>query len=130
MVTESSGPIVLIVEDDELVRELIELGLQRDGYRLLLAAEAEQALQLADTSAEPIDLIVADVNLPGRDGDGRQLAAQIGQRHPNARVLFISGAPEVVPLRDAGGRPASFLHKPFTPSVLREAARAALGWKK
>jgi CheY-like chemotaxis protein len=78
---------VLLVEDDDEVRHLLQHYLRSDGYEVMSAADALQALDLMQQKA--IDLLVTDIILPGMRGD--LLAKHFCQQHPNGRVLFISG---------------------------------------
>jgi two-component system cell cycle sensor histidine kinase/response regulator CckA len=107
---------VLLVEDADYVRSLIERVLVTQGYQVLTAASGKEALQLAGERQQPIDLLVTDIVMPRMNG--RELAIQLTLRWPNLRVLFLSGyAPNVVGAADADAIVA-FLQKPFTPAVL------------
>jgi PAS domain S-box-containing protein len=109
---------ILVVEDENGIRELIRKILQREGYRVLEAASAEQALIL--TKAQSIDLLITDVMLPGVHGP--ELARRMQQSAPKLKMLFISGfaGEEKIP---AGAR---LLAKPFTLGALLEKVRAVL----
>jgi CheY-like chemotaxis protein len=116
---------VLLVEDEPGVRSLARLALEGTGYTVLTAASAEEAIRLASAHRGRIHLILTDVIMPFMNG--RELAEWLVVRHPDARVLFMSGYPDDVltphGLELAG---TSFLHKPFTPTVLVQRVREAL----
>src|ERR1039457_4313244 len=80
---------LLIVEDQGDVRRLALSILQGNGYRLLEAENAEQALQLSAGYAGEIDLLVTDVIMPGLNG--RQLADRLAKQRPGLKVLYTSG---------------------------------------
>lgn len=111
---------VLVVEDEEGVRELVRDVLEMNGYRVLEAATGEEALRLAARHAAPIQLLVADLSLP--DLRGRDLVQRLVGERPHLRVLFISGhhqeATAVQRELGSGGR---FLSKPFTVRALLSA---------
>jgi len=81
---------VLVVEDDELVREATVGNVADLGHRVIEAADADTALRiLSDDDA--IDVLFADVRLPGKDGN--QLAREARQRRPTLKVILTSGGP-------------------------------------
>ena len=115
---------VLLVEDELALRELARRVLEQRGYRVLLAADATEALGLAETFAGPIDLLVSDVVLP--DLSGPQLAERLTAAHPGLCVLFVSGYAEPDDDRtEPGDHP--FLAKPYTHDALARAVHEALG---
>jgi two-component system, cell cycle sensor histidine kinase and response regulator CckA len=118
----TGGDTILVAEDEESVRLLVEIILRRLGYSVLLAADVGQALQMA--RGNDFDLLLTDVVMP--DGSGINLAARLRNERPDIGVLFMSGyvAEDVLP----HGRLAAdeLLEKPFTPAALAEAVRAAL----
>jgi PAS domain S-box-containing protein len=115
---------VLIVEDEESLRKMIRVTLDRAGYDVEDAASSEEAIPRA-VMRDGIDLLVSDIILPGMNG--REMAQAILQRHPGMKVLFISGYAQ-----GAVGRPwvppegTAFLQKPFTPSALTRKVREVL----
>jgi two-component system cell cycle sensor histidine kinase/response regulator CckA len=113
------------VEDDEAVRELARMVLASRGYDVVVAAKPADAERLSDEYAEEIKLLLTDVVMPGLSG--REIARRIGARHPQIRVLYMSGYPDNVIAH--GGvleEGLSFLQKPFTPSALAEKVREIL----
>lgn len=105
---------ILVVDDDEGVRRLAATILRAQGYHVLLATDAGEAMEAATATGVQLDLVLTDVVLTGLDG--RRLAGQLRERFPRLRVLFMSGYE-----RPIGGPPASpLLLKPFTAASLTE----------
>jgi two-component system, cell cycle sensor histidine kinase and response regulator CckA len=116
---------VLVVEDESLVRTLARKALEQAGYRVLLAAGGEEALDLTERHEGTIDLLMTDVVLPGLSG--MDLARRLVQRHPALRVLFTSGYPdEDVAREGVFNGSMAYLKKPFTPGTLTRKIREVL----
>ena len=95
---------------------MVRQALRRQGYTVLEAASAAEALQLCQRHRNSIHLLVTDVVMP--DMSGRQLAQQVRSLLPRARTLFISGyAHEVIENQKEFGAEDAFIAKPFTPEV-------------
>ncbi|MDA0172670.1 response regulator [Solirubrobacter taibaiensis] len=110
---------VLMVEDEESVRTVVERLLTGEGYRVLTAASGEAALDMAAAERGPIDLLVSDVVLGGITGP--ELAAKLKTRRPALKTLMMSG------YADAETGPADdFLRKPFSPFDLARRVRRIL----
>ncbi|HSN90413.1 MAG TPA: response regulator, partial [Anaeromyxobacteraceae bacterium] len=107
------SPVILLVDEDDLVREGTRRMLERLGHRVLEAADGRDALRLCD-SAGGVDLLVADVVLRGMGG--KELADRLAARWPGMRVLLTAGSAHDVLGPSPGGFP--FLPKPFTPAAL------------
>ncbi len=108
---------VLVAEDEPVLRGMIARTLRERGYTVLEAADGEEALALARSWSEPLDLAVADVVMPRMNG--HTLARHLRHAHPGVRVLFISGFPDQEAIERGlvmGGEP--FLQKPFGPEAL------------
>lgn len=105
-------PGVLVVDDEPLVRFLIEDTLDAAGFEVADAADAAGALARLDAGDPFCRVLVTDLRL-GPGPDGLALAAEARRRRPDLRVLFVTGNPERVPARP-DGRPAEcVLGKPF-----------------
>jgi PAS domain S-box-containing protein len=114
---------VLVVEDEPTVRSLVASALRRDGYRLLLAASAEEALGMVETFHDEIDLLLTDAIMPGRSGI--ELANALAQTRPALRVIIMTGyTPDT--LSGLDNRRVELLQKPFTPGELRRRIGEAL----
>lgn len=123
---EDSVRTILVVEDDDGVRNLIRTLLRLAGFEVVSCQDGSEALDLMAVRGGNIHLMVTDVNL-GPDMDGVEMAEHLRTRHPSLKVLYISGAEEQERLRDeiACGR-AHFMMKPFTPRGLTETAKSIL----
>lgn len=109
--------LVLVVDDEEGVRDLVCRMLQGGGYRTLEAAHGGEALDMVETGPEPVDLVVTDVVMPGMDG--RELGRRLAQSRPTLPILYIS-AYDVNDIfrRGSPRNSAPFLQKPFPPELL------------
>ncbi|MBI5366092.1 MAG: response regulator [Planctomycetes bacterium] len=127
-----AGELVLVVEDEDSLRRFIQLVLESRGYRVLLAAEGDEAVRLLTATAEPVHLLLTDVVLP--NVNGIELARRCAALRPETRVLFMSGYTEHPALgADARDPRMPFLQKPFSPSQLAAKVRELLdlprGWR-
>lgn len=118
-VEERLMPRILIVDNEEPVRNMLAAVLRSSGYNVSVARSGFEALELSE--ALPADLVMLDVNMPGFDGWAT--LSELHLRIPGARVLMMSGDDHAA---DALARGAvAFLDKPYRPSdVLTEVARA------
>jgi PAS domain S-box-containing protein len=108
---------ILVVEDEQAVRELTQRILVRHGYRVITARHGAEALALAEGYEGPIDLLLTDVVMPQMLG--HEVAQRFVELRPGSRVLFMSGYAH--PLADARYQidPGALVQKPFTePAVL------------
>jgi two-component system, cell cycle sensor histidine kinase and response regulator CckA len=116
---------VLLVEDEDEVRRLLSDVLEHNGYKVLSAAQPQEAIALCTSHDGAIDLLLTDAVLPQMSG--RALAEQAGGMRPNLRVLLMSGYTEDALDVCAPGEPgAAFLRKPFTPTLLTQKIREVL----
>jgi PAS domain S-box-containing protein len=115
---------VLLAEDEDAVRRLVQRALELHGYSVLPARSGEEAEQIERSHLGPIHLLVTDVVMPGMGG--RELADTVKSRRPQLKVLYMSGytSDEVVRHGVILARDA-FLQKPFTPTSLVAKVRAA-----
>jgi PAS domain S-box-containing protein len=115
---------VLLVEDEDSLRELISELLERNGYHVLVASNGAQAIETAQSFQSPIHLLLTDVVLPGIGGPA--VAKHLAASRPEMRVLYMSGYSEFNP-NSRGSIPpdALLLQKPFTKeALLRDVAQA------
>jgi len=116
---------VLVVEDDEKVREVAVRALESGGYRVLSASGGEEALQLARGEAGPVHLLLTDVVMPGLGG--REVARRVLGLKPEARVLYVSGyTHDAIGKEGVQDEGSEFLPKPFTASTLLDRVRTLL----
>ncbi len=124
-VAPKGSETILVVEDDDSVRDLVHAILEDKGYRVLEAGSGEAALELADAYPGKIHLVLTDVILPGLGGG--EVRARILERRLDTKVLYMSGYPGADMIRqgvlEAG---APLLSKPFTPAALAREVRAVL----
>jgi PAS domain S-box-containing protein len=122
----SGEETVLLVEDEEVVRDLIRDTLTAQGYRVLTARNGKEALQMAAQAQGPIHLLLTDVVMP--ELGGPELAQRLVATRPDLQVMFMSGyASDAIGRRGVLDEGISFLEKPFTPSVLGHKVREVLG---
>jgi PAS domain S-box-containing protein len=119
---ESARARILVVEDNEDVRELAETMLESAGYAVVSAPSGEQALNLLDEGGE-IDLVFTDVMMPG-GMNGLQLADQVRARRPGTPILVTTGYMDELP--NARGQRLDILGKPYRQEDLLARVRAIL----
>jgi nitrogen-specific signal transduction histidine kinase len=115
---------VLLVEDEDGVRNFVRLALQMKGYTVLEATHGADALQVCEKWTGPVDLLVTDVVMPKMGG--RELARRLTETNPRLRVLYLSGYTDDALLRDGFVEGTPFLHKPFSPGDLARKVRELL----
>jgi two-component system, cell cycle sensor histidine kinase and response regulator CckA len=122
--SDPAGETILLVEDEPLIRELSRDMLERQGYRVILAANAKEAEQIG-YSAGSFDLLITDAVMPNITGT--ELARRLRAAHPGLKVLYISGYADDPPERDeVGPEGAAFLQKPFSADSLGRKIRQML----
>jgi len=116
---------ILLVEDEPDLRDLALEILAMHGYVVLVAAEADEALRLADGHAGRLDLLLTDVMMPGMSG--RELAVELAARRPGLRVLYMSGYTADAMAGHGVLEPEiMFLQKPYSPAALAHKVREVL----
>ena len=116
---------VLLVEDEESVRELVRVTLTSRGYNVIEAENGESGLRVAEAFNEDIDILITDVMMPGIGG--RELAKKLLLLRPGISVLYLSGYTEdAVVTPGALGPGTGFLQKPFTLQNLAKKVREVL----
>jgi PAS domain S-box-containing protein len=126
MIKQRCTETILVVEDEEEVRELVNFFLENEGYRVLTAHQGAAALEMVESSESSLDLLLTDLIMPG-GVSGRQLAERIAVLKPEIKTLFISGyADDAQTRRNVLESNLSFLQKPFTPDELLAKVRQVL----
>jgi len=121
----AAGETILVAEDEPQVRALVARVLEDLGYRVLIAEDGVEALELASHHERPIDLLLTDVVMPR--ANGRELHEQLRERDPGIRVLFMSGYSRDVLIPGGKLKPGTTLiQKPFTPEELGTRVRRVL----
>ena len=125
----SPGELILLVEDEESVRELIRASLEVSGFRIITAGSGDRAVEIAGELQEEPHLLLTDVMMPGISG--RELADSVRELFPDTPVCFMSGYTdqtiEKLGVLEGG---AFFIQKPFLPSDLIRTIRSILDGKK
>jgi CheY-like chemotaxis protein len=120
-----SDEVVLVAEDEPMVRNIMARSLRDVGYGVLEAADGREALELLESQNGRVSLIVADVVMP--DMGGREMAARMAERWPEVPVLFTSGYTGLDVVRrgllDEG---RDFIQKPLDPEALARKVREML----
>lgn len=113
----------LVVEDEEQVRKIVQRMLTKDGHEVAVAANARQALLVAEERDDPPDVVITDVVMPGMSGI--DLAREVRQRWPATAIVFASGYPRDV-VDQEGELEGPLVEKPFTIDGLRRGIAGAL----
>jgi two-component system cell cycle sensor histidine kinase/response regulator CckA len=117
---------VLLVEDEESVRQLVRETLESKGYKVLEAENGEAALRIVSNYSDKIDMLITDVVMPGMSG--RELSARLCASRPQTKVLYLSGYTEDAIGHEGVVDPHTvFLQKPFTLQMLSRKVREVLG---
>ncbi|WP_266158260.1 hybrid sensor histidine kinase/response regulator [Dyella silvatica] len=111
------GMHILLVEDDEALRDLLADALHAAGASVLAAGSGKQAIKLA-RQAERLDVLVSDFHLP--DATGNDVLQHVTTLHPNVRCLIISANENLAAIQPIAGQTTQVLAKPFAPSRLVE----------
>jgi CheY-like chemotaxis protein len=125
-VATGGSETVLLVEDEECVRQLVKDTLEAKGYSVLEACHGEAAMSIAAAHQKQIHILITDVVMPGMSG--RELAKSLCKARPGIKVLLLSGYTEDAIIHqgvlDSG---TAFLQKPFTLQALSRKVREILG---
>lgn len=120
-----SHETVLLVEDEELVRNTIARILRRQGYQVLTAEHGGEGIRVAAEHAGPIEVIITDVMMP--EISGLEFVDRITISRPDARILFMSGYSDRDVIHyEVGSRPHAFIQKPFAVEDLTKKVRELL----
>ena len=115
---------ILLVDDEEGVRNLCCAVLEANGYNVLEAGNAQAALAAYDKNAHKVDLLLTDVVM--RHVNGFELGHSLRERTPELKILYMSGYRDQAGGTAPGREPVTFLHKPFTPDDLLAKVREVL----
>jgi signal transduction histidine kinase/ActR/RegA family two-component response regulator len=120
---------ILVVDDDEIVRNFSKDTLEPLNYKIIEARSAEEALEIIDTTKEKIDLMLTDVILTGMSG--WELAKKVNEKRPKIKIIFTSGYMDnPIVLYDIMKQGAPFINKPFAPEALAKIINEILEEKK
>jgi CheY-like chemotaxis protein len=122
--TMSEGAQILVVDDDQLVRDVMVRRLKRLGYQAIAAASGTEALEALASGAD-IDVLLTDIRMPG-GLQGPALAEEARRLRPEIKVLFVSGAPDDDTLLQSDADAGHLLLKPCSKAELAEKIRDIL----
>lgn len=124
-IAPSNGETILIVEDEETVRMLVEKILKKNGYRVVTAGDADEALSIASGDCRRIDLLLTDVIMPKTNG--KSLYRKIAALRRDIKVLYMSGyTHDVITSHGIMDEGAHFIQKPFSFQSLAGKVREVL----
>ncbi len=116
---------VLLVEDDEVVREITKTMLEELGYNIIEAVDGEQAIELFRNNKDSIQLVISDMVMPKLSG--KDIHRELKKMKPGIKILYMSGyAVDMLGLPDAGEEKVSFISKPFGPDAISVKIRDVL----
>ena len=122
---EQERPTVLVVDDEEDLRDIMRRMLERRGFATLVAGDSDQAIAVCREHPGVIDVLVTDLNLPGVTGG--DLARAASELRPEMGVVYISGLPkDLAVTKGLIGPDALLVKKPFTSDLLLAALRSIL----
>jgi signal transduction histidine kinase/CheY-like chemotaxis protein len=127
-VNRGKNEVILLVEDEPILRELVREILSGLGYRIVEAGNGVEALKTWDDQGGKIDLLLTDMVMP-EGFSGRDLAMQLRTRKPGLKVIYTSGYSAEIMGRDTELRDAPFLAKPYAAPQLAKIVRDCLDAK-
>lgn len=122
---DAKATSILMVEDEEHLRQLTATVLERAGFNVLQASDASEASEIWQRDQASINLLVADILVPGKTG--AELAVEFRKTHPMLKVIFISGSDRKTLVEtEMMVRGAKFLRKPYSAGNLIDLVRTEL----
>ncbi len=116
---------ILLVEDDDAVRQMASQSLKQCGYTVILAGNGVEGLHVAAEQTSPFHLVITDVIMPNLNG--KEMVDQLVVKHPGLKVLYTSGyTSDVITHHGVLDQVTAFLQKPYSPGVLARKVRAVL----
>lgn len=120
-----AGATVLVIDDEEDIREVVQAVLESRGLRVLTAKDGDTGVALFRENQDGIDAVLLDMTMPGLSGEA--VFRELLRIRPDARVVLSSGHSEQEALARLGdGRMVGFVHKPYTAEMLTDSIAAAL----
>jgi CheY-like chemotaxis protein len=116
--------VILLVEDEDMIRGLARTILETSGYVVIEACNGREGLTICETNEGSIDLLLSDVVMP--ELSGRELAEYAVKLRPAMKIMFMSGYTPDVILKEGVHKETAFLQKPFTPVELAQKVRETL----
>jgi DNA-binding NtrC family response regulator len=123
--TVDGSEAILVVEDEEAVRDIVREILTQRGYRVWTAHDAEAAERLFEAEGDRVNLLLTDVVMPGKSGP--ELYRELSQRQPDLKVLFMTGySPADLLNGEVSATDHPFITKPFEIGALCRRVRGVL----
>ncbi|HAM72044.1 MAG TPA: hypothetical protein DCM86_10415 [Verrucomicrobiales bacterium] len=123
---QGRGEVVLVVEDEPVLRIAAEQSLKRANYEVVVAGTGQEAIKAWEARGGRFDVLLTDVSMP-EGMTGTQLAAHLLKENPRLKVILTSGYAQEMLDQDPGCEEAHFLQKPYPPSLLPETVGKCLG---
>jgi two-component system cell cycle sensor histidine kinase/response regulator CckA len=114
--------VILVAEDEPVVRNLIGLMLSKEGYAVLTGNDGQEALEVCEKFKHPIHLLLTDVEMPRMNG--LALAERVREQRPEIKIVMMSGTTRMTILTE--NTPDAFLSKPFIPPTLLQCLKKVL----
>jgi signal transduction histidine kinase/ActR/RegA family two-component response regulator len=127
LIGETSGKIILLVEDEDSVRRVLGDVLSGQGYVVLPVGSGEEALALIEDTATKIDLVLSDIIMPGVKGT--EIAKRVAKLRPDTQILLMTGYADAKSIETAKAEEFTILTKPFAPEALLGKLEFLLGTK-
>jgi CheY-like chemotaxis protein len=119
---EPNETVILLAEDEAMVRNLVALMLSKEGYTVLTANDGQEALEICDKLVDPIHMLLTDVTMPRMSG--LELAERVHKKRPEIKIMIMSGEMAHTILNE--NTLDAFLRKPFMPPTLLGCVRRLL----
>ena len=124
-VSKRGSEVVLLVEDDDMVRKFVQRVLVENGYIVMATRDPREAISICEKHNGPIQLLLTDIIMP--QINGYKLAERLELFKPGMKVIFMSGyTPETVSKKNLAAHGAPFLQKPMSPGALIRKIREVL----
>ena len=120
--TGARQPVLLVADDDVMIRNLVTILMQGEGYAVLSASDGHEGLEISRKYPDPIDLLITDQQMPRMDGT--TLCAHLLEERPGIKILVMSGTDMSEILKQNVNLP--FLPKPFDGETIKGRVRAIL----
>jgi len=121
----ATAKTILVVDDEQPIRDLLRRLLTERGYHVLEAADGVEAISLFEGHRDPIHLVITDMTMPRMSG--QECARILWQKNPLTRILYMSGATDPITVAEDLCKPfVSFVWKPFEFDVFIKAVRTLL----
>jgi CheY-like chemotaxis protein len=123
--TQAKDQLILVVDDEDIVRRTAKSMLERNGYTVVLAENGEEGVELFNVLADKVSAVLLDMTMPVMNGE--EAFSRLRRIRPDVKVILSSGYNEVEAIRRFTGKGlAGFIQKPYTSIALAEKIRSVL----